>query len=533
MTTTILIVALVLILCVAAEKCSDRLGLPALILFMFIGMLCGSDGILKIQFADFSQAETICSVCLVFIMFYSGFNTKWSAAKSVAGKAVVMSTLGVAATAGLTTVGLHYLLRFSWQEGFLVGAVLSCTDAASVFAILRKHKLNLKEGTASLLEVESGSNDPMAYMLTVIAVGLLGFGEQGSFALQLVLQLVVGLAVGCAAAWVSRKMLDRWISDGLETVFLIAMVLLCYGVSSLLGGNAYLSLYLFGILLGNRSIRQKRTLISFFDGVTRLAQIAVFFVIGLLSFPKQMPANLPMALAVCGIVTFLSRPIATYVLLRPAKCSLRQIALVSWAGLRGASSTVFAIMAVAAGVTMHRDLFHVVFTVTLLSAAVQGGLLPWVAKRLEMVDDSQDVRKTFNDYQEESVMHLARVEIIPGHPWADHRIREIQLPTGSLAVLLRRGDESIVTRGDTVLLPGDSLILSMPPYIPTGEEMLEETEVLPGNEWVGKTLRELNLPEDRIVVTVLRQGKAIIPDGSTTIRPGDTLVQYRNRSAAR
>ena len=373
----------------------------------------------------------------------------------------------------------------------------------------------------------------MAYMLTVIAVGLLGFGEQGSFALQLVLQLVVGLAVGCAAAWVSRKMLDRWISDGLETVFLIAMVLLCYGVSSLLGGNAYLSLYLFGILLGNRPIRQKRTLISFFDGVTRLAQIAVFFVIGLLSFPKQMPANLPMALAVCGIVTFLSRPIATYVLLRPAKCSLRQIALVSWAGLRGASSTVFAIMAVAAGVTMHRDLFHVVFTVTLLSAAVQGGLLPWVAKRLDMVDDSQDVRKTFNDYQEESVMHLARVEIIPGHPWADHRIREIQLPTGSLAVLLRRGDESIVTRGDTVLLPGDSLILSMPPYIPTGEEMLEETEVLPGNEWVGKTLRELNLPEDRIVVTVLRQGKAIIPDGSTTIRPGDTLVQYRNRSAAR
>lgn len=192
MTTTILIVALVLILCVAAEKCSDRAGTARSDSVHVHRKLCGSDGILKIQFADFSQAETICSVCLVFIMFYSGFNTKWSAAKSVAGKAVAMSTLGVAATAGLTTVGLHYLLHFSWQEGFLVGAVLSCTDAASVFAILRKHKLNLKEGTASLLEVESGSNDPMAYMLTVIAVGLLGFGEQGSFALQLVLQLVVG-----------------------------------------------------------------------------------------------------------------------------------------------------------------------------------------------------------------------------------------------------------------------------------------------------------------------------------------------------
>lgn len=128
-------------------------------------------------------------------------------------------------------------------------------------------------------------------------------------------------------------------------------------------------------------------------------------------------------------------------------------------------------------------------------------------------------------------MHLARVEISPGHPWAAHRIREIQLPTGSLAVLVRRGNESIVTRGDTMLLPGDSLILSMPPYIPTGEEMLEETQVLPGNEWIGKNLRELNLPEDRIVVTVLRQGKAIIPDGGTTIQTGDTLVQYRNRQS--
>lgn len=528
MTTTILIVAAVLILCVAAEKCSDRFGLPALILFMFIGMLFGSDGILKIQFADFSQAETICSICLVFIMFYSGFNTKWSAAKSVAGKAVAMSTLGVAATAGLTTVGLHYLLRFSWQEGFLVGAVLSCTDAASVFAILRKHKLNLKEGTASLLEVESGSNDPMAYMLTVIAVGLLGVGKQSSIALSLVLQLTVGLAAGWAAAWVSLRMLERWISDGLETVFLIAMVLLCYGASSLLGGNAYLSLYLYGILLGNRPLKQKRTLISFFDGVTRLAQIAVFFVIGLLSFPKQMPANIPMALAVCAVVTLLSRPVATYLLLRPAGCSLRQIALVSWAGLRGASSTVFAIMAVAAGVTMHRDLFHIVFIVTLLSASLQGGLLPWVARKLKMVDDSQDVRKTFNDYQEESIMHLTRVELTDAHPWANHRIREIQLPTGSLAVLIRRGEESIVTRGDTMLCPGDSLILSMPLYVPSTEETLKETEILPGNAWIGKSLRELNLPEDRIVVTILRRGEPIIPDGQTTVQAGDTLVEYRN-----
>ena len=527
MTQTILLIAAVLILCVAAEKFSDRLGLPALILFMFVGMLFGSDGILKIQFSDFSQAETVCSVALVFIMFYSGFNTKWSAAKSVAGKAVALSTLGVAATAGLSAVFLHFFLRFSWQEGFLIGAVLSCTDAASVFAILRKHKLNLKDGTASLLEVESGSNDPMAYMLTVIAASALGAGAPGNIFWMLLRQMAVGLGIGALTAWASRKMLEKWISDGLETVFLIAGVLLCYGASSLLGGNAYLSLYLYGLLLGNSPMKQKRALISFFDGVTRLAQIAVFFVIGLLSFPRQMPANIPMALAVMGVVTLLSRPIACYVLLRPVGCSIRQILLVAWAGLRGASSTVFAIMAVAAGVSMRRDLFHIVFIVTLLSAAVQGGSLPWAARKLGIVDDSLDVRRTFNDYQEESVMQLTRVEISEAHPWAYQRIREILLPTGSLAILLKRQGQSIVTRGDTQLLPGDSLILSVPPYEPSGEETLEEREIHRGDAWIGKSIRELGLPEDQIIATVLRDGQPIIPDGKTCIREGDTVVLYK------
>lgn len=180
MTYILILVASVIFLCILADKLSDRLGLPALLLFMFIGILFGSDGIVKIPFDDFHIAENICHIALLFIMFYGGFNTKWQAAKKVAVKSIVLSTAGVAVTAVITAFLCYAILGFGPAESFLVGAVLSSTDAASVFSILRKKKLNLKDGSASLLEVESGSNDPMAYMLTVIAINLLKTGTVGN-----------------------------------------------------------------------------------------------------------------------------------------------------------------------------------------------------------------------------------------------------------------------------------------------------------------------------------------------------------------
>lgn len=403
MTAYILGIAIIIILCIVAEKFSDKFGMPALILFMFIGMLFGSDGILKIQFDNYALTETVCSIALVFIMFYSGFNTKWSAARPVAGPAIALSTVGVVVTAGVTTLLCNLLLALTMQESFLIGAVLSSTDAASVFAILRKKKLNLKDGTASILEVESGSNDPIAYMLTIIAISLMGTSEAGNVGLTILLQIVIGIAVGILVSVFSIKITTKTniVSDGLDTIFMIAMVLVCYSLAAILKGNAYLSLYICGIILGNSRISNKQTLIPFFDGVTSLAQILVFFLIGLLSFPHQMPRMIPMALLIVMILTFVARPIAVFLIMLPGRCSIRQCLLVSWAGLRGASSSVFAIMAVAAGITMKQDLFHIVFAVTLFSVAIQGGLLPRVAHRLKMVDDEVDVRKTFNDYQEE------------------------------------------------------------------------------------------------------------------------------------
>lgn len=529
MTVMILGIALVILLCVLAEKFSDKFGMPALILFMFIGMLFGSDGIFKIPFDNFELAETICSIALVFIMFYGGFNTKWSVAKPVAVKAITLSTAGVLLTAGITTVICRFLFGLTIQESFLIGSVLSSTDAASVFAILRKHKLNLKDGTASILEVESGSNDPVSYMLTIIAISMMGSGESTNILGLIVLQLTFGVLIGVMVSKISLFIMTktRLISDGLDTIFMIAMVLVCYGVTSIVNGNAYLSLYLFGIMIGNSRIRNKQMLIPFFDGVTSLAQILIFFLIGLLSFPHQMPQIVPLALAIVVTLTVVARPIAVFVLMSPFKCSVKQNLLISWAGLRGASSSVFAIMAVAAGISMKQDLFHIVFMVSLFSVAIQGTLLPYVSKYLDMVDNDADVRKTFNDYQEETALQLITIHIPEYHGWANRMIKDITMPTGALALMIKREEETIITKGDTLVRPGDNVILSVPPYIPSEDEELEERYISKKDKWCNKKISELELGRNELIAMIIRGDETIIPDGKTVICEKDVVVLYK------
>lgn len=527
MVQLIFAIACVILLCILAEKFSDRFGMPALILFMFIGIIFGSDGVFKIDFDDFKAAENLCSFALIFIMFYGGFNTKWKAAKVVAVKAVLLSTVGVVITAGITAVLCIFVLHLSMEESFLIGAVLSSTDAASVFAILRKKKLNLKDGTASLLEVESGSNDPVAYLLTIIAISVVNTGELGNVFGTIVLQLFVGIMVGIILAKFCLYVMIRTniVSEGMDTIFLIGIVLICYALTSYLQGNAYLSIYLFGIYTGNKRIKNKQAIIGFFDGLTSLSQIAIFFVIGLLSFPKELPEFLATAVAVVLILTIVARPIAVFTLLLPLKCSIRQCLLVSWAGLRGASSSVFAIMAVAAGVPMHKDLFQIVFMVSLFSAAIQGTLLPTVSKLLKMVDDKADVRKTFNDYQDETDFQLMKMHIPDDHSWVNRMIKEVNMPTGSLALMILRDKKKIVTRGDVVIHAGDDIILSVPPY--NSKEQLKERYIDNNHAWCNKKIRDIVIPKDTIIAMVLRNSETIIPDGKTVIRENDIVVLYQ------
>lgn len=529
MTVGIILVAFIIFLCILADKFSGKFGMPALILFMFIGMLFGSDGILKIPFDDYKTAENFCSIALLFIMFYGGFNTKWELAKSVAVKSVLLSTIGVLITAGITAGLCHIFLKFSITESFLIGGVLSSTDAASVFSILRQKKLNLKEGTASLLEMESGSNDPVSYMLTVIGIGLLGGGENGNLLYSVFSQLVYGSAIGIlfaiGAVWLLTK--SNLIADGLDTIFMIATVLLCYGLSNFIGGNAYLSVYLMGIIVGNSRIKNKNVLIPFFDGITSLAQIFLFFLLGLLAFPHKLPAIIIPALVIVFFLTVIARPVAVFIILKPFKCSIRQCILVSWAGLRGAASIVFATMVIASGASLHSDLFHIVFMVALFSVAIQGTLLPKVARRLDMVDETSDVRKTFNDYQEESAITLMRMFIPKGHNWENQLVKNVAMPTGSLALMIKRNKETLIPRGDTRILAGDSVILSVPAYEPAEHEKLEEIRIDKGHQWCNHSIEELKLPPNELIALIIRGDENLIPDGKTIILENDIVVAYR------
>ncbi len=529
MTFPILLVAIILILCIAADKFSGKFGMPALILFIGIGMIFGCDGILKIQFDNFKITEYICNIALGFIMFYGGFNTKWGAAKPVAVKAVLLSTIGVFVTAALTMAFCYYVLAFPFAESFLMGAVISSTDAASVFAILRRENLNLRDGTASLLEIESGSNDPMAYMLTVIGISLLNGDNLSSVPYAIFAQVVYGTLIGIVLAKVGTYILTKTniVTNGLDSIFILALVLMGLGLSDTVGGNGFLCIYLLGILLGNSNIKNKKTIVPFFDGITSLSQIMIFFLLGLLAYPHKLPSIFVTAIVIAVFLTVVARPVAVFLLLKPFKCSTKQCLLIAWAGLRGASSIVFSIFVMAGGHELSRDLFHIVFMISLISVALQGTLLPAVSRKLGLIDEGSDVRKTFNDYQEESAITLMRMYIPKGHNWENKLISEVSMPTGALALMIKRGRETVITRGNTRIHEGDNLIMSVPTYNSNERDNLEEIVIDDKNDWCNKSIRQLKLPENIIIAMVKRNEENIIPCGDTMILNGDTVVIYK------
>ena len=529
MTTNIVLgVSLVILLCIISEKFSYKIGMPALVFFMFVGMLFGTDGIAKIPYNSYSSAETICSIALIFIMFQGGFTTSWKAARPVIGKAVSLSTIGVLLTALFSTLACHFFLGLSFQESFLISSVLASTDAASVFSILKSHNLDLKEGTSPILEVESGSNDPMAYLLTMTAVGIIKAGGVSNILLTIIIQLAVGFLSGILFARISRYILSmkNIAADGMDTIIIISATMLCYALTDKLGGNAYLSVYLLGLYLGNTRINSKRVIIAFFGDLTSLLQMLIFFIIGLLSTPSRMPQTIPMALAVSVILTFLARPLMTLLLLRPQKCSLKQCLLISWAGLRGASSIVFAISAVSSGISLSFDLFHVVFMVSLFSIALQGALLPIASKKLGMIDDSPNIYKTFNDYGDTVDFQFVRAHINPGNAWIGRMIKRIDIPFHSQVVMIKRGGRTIAARGHTVIEEGDDLILNIPSYLPAKNERVSEIHILGDHPWVNKTLEEIRMPENQLMIMIIRDEEKIIPNGDTRVLEEDTVLVF-------
>lgn len=523
--SALLLIGSVILICILMSRFLEKLAVPSLLIFLALGMCFGENGIFRIPFDDYAGVNLICSTCLIFIMFYGGFGTNLQAARPVVAQAAVLATLGVAGTALAVGLFAWLVLGLPWLESLLIGSVISSTDAASVFSILRSKKLALKHHTDSLLEMESGSNDPISYMLTTVCLSLMA-GEGVSLPLllagQMVLGIGFGLLTGAVAAWLLRQNLLR--SQESRTVFLFAVMLLSYALPAACGGNGYLSAYLCGIWLGNSRLTQKRYLVHFFDVVTHVAQVLIFFLLGLLVTPVRLPAVLLPALAVMAFLTFAARPLVCTLLLLPFRAPWGQIGMTTWAGLRGAASIVFAISAVLSGIGMTYDLFNLVFCIVLLSMAVQGTLLPRVAGKLSMTDRGSDVGKTFTDYQEESDIGFVEIRLVPGHLWCGMSVSQLSLPPELLMAMVDRGGTAIVPRGDTQLQEGDRLVLAARSFEDQEHLNIREVPVERGSRWAGQPISQLSNTKPRLIILIKRGLETVIPTGSTVICPGDVLV---------
>lgn len=531
MNEAVLLMGAVILICILLQRVLDKIPVPSLLIFLALGMCFGENGILRIVFNDYAAVNLTCSVSLIFIMFYGGFGTNLRVARPVLGQAVVLSTLGVAGTAVAVAAFAHWALGLPPLESLLIGSVISSTDAASVFNILRTNKLALRHRTDSLLEVESGSNDPMSYMLTTVTLALMA-GQSVSIPLLLVQQISLGVVCGLAIGAGAVRLLHRGLAGSQQsrTVFLFAVMLLAYALPAVLGGNGYLSVYLCGIWLGNTKLSQKRYLVHFFDVLTDVSQVVIFFLLGLLVTPVQLPAVVLPALLIMVFLTFIARPAVTALLLLPFRPSPGQVGVVSWAGLRGAASIVFAIAAVLSGVQTRYDLYNLVFCIVLFSISIQGTLLPKVAQKLGMIDRSDDVAKTFNDYQEESDVSFIKVHLAAAHPWCGRTLRDLTLPGDLLVAMILRGGQALVPDGDTTLQAGDLLVLAARGFVDRAPLTLREYEVDRGSRWAGVTLADMDLPDRQRVILIRRGVETMIPAGRTVVQAGDVLVLAETES---
>jgi len=425
-------------------------------------MLFGSDGVVGIYFDNYELTRELCSFGLVFIMFYGGFGTNWKEAKPVARESILMSTFGVIITSGLTGLFCYFVLKTSLLEGLLIGSIVGSTDAASVFSILRSQKLNLKGEIASILEVESGSNDPVAYMLTLIVLTLMNNGGISSIVPIVIGQIIFGILIGVILSKLTVYIMRNanFEVDGFYTIFITAIAILSYALSEWVGGNGYLSVYIAGIVIGNSKIPHKRSLVHFFDGVSWIMQIMLFFVLGLLAFPSELPSVIGSSILISIFMIIIARPIATFGVLSWFKIPFKQQLFVSWVGLRGAASIVFAIYAITSGIPLENDIFHIIFFIALLSVAIQGTLIPKVARKLDLVDDTKTVLKTFTDYQEDRSTTLIEYNVDSKSRWKEKTIMEADIPEEILIVMIKRDSEIIVPKGSTLIKQGDILVLS-------------------------------------------------------------------------
>ena len=449
-----------------AGRISDRTRVPALLLFIFVGMLAGSGGPGGIVFDNAELANEIGSIALMFILFSGGFDTSWEEVKPIVPIGTVLATLGVFLTAVFLGVFAWLVLGMTPFQGMLIGSIISSTDAAAVFSILRNQKVGLKGNLKPLLEFESGSNDPMAIFLTIAVLGVLKSPDAPvlslfvKFVVQMILGAVLGFAFGKAACFIVDRM--RIANESMYPVFGISVVLITFGLSNSLGGNGFLAVYVCGIVMGNADFMYKHSLDKFHAGFANIMQIGMFLILGLLVNPWELRE-----VAVSGVLTglflmFVARPATIFLTMIKTKYSVQEKILIGWTGLRGAVPIILATYPMLEGYEHAGYIFNLIFFVVILSVLVQGQTLTLVAGLLGLEVPFKAPPKyplEFTRTSETGTEQTREVEIMKDSAVAGRIVQDLAFPAGVTILLISRGAKFLIPKGDTVLTPGDTLLL--------------------------------------------------------------------------
>lgn len=480
--TLLLVASVLLLLSIISSQLATRLGVPALLLFLIVGMLAGSDGPGGIYFDDPRLAQLVSVVALAFILFAGGLETNWQLVKPVWPKGLALSTFGVLGTAILVGWFAKIVLGFSLLEGLLLGAIVSSTDAAAVFSVLRSRSVHLKRELEPLLELESGSNDPMAVFLTIGLTRLLVDQDLSIASLfpLFLQQMLIGAAIGYLLGRVMVLFINRMNLgyEGLYPVLTLSLVLFTYGLTVLLGGSGFLAVYLVGLVMGNSDFIHRRSVIRFHDGIAWLMQIAMFLVLGLLVFPTRLIPIIGLGFLVAAFLILVARPVSVFLTLTPFRMSFREQALVSWVGLRGATPIILATFPLLARIPHSETIFNLVFFIVLTSVLLQGTLVSTVARWLG-VDRPLEVEFK---YPLELVStaslnsDLVEVEVFPGSAIAGKQIVDVGLPKDALILLVSKQEEFVIPNGRTVLEAGDRMLIL------TDKETLSEVQAILGEK---------------------------------------------------
>ena len=477
----LLVGSVLLFVSIVVSKTGYRFGVPTLLLFLFVGMFFGSDG-LGLQFSSAKEAQFIGMVALSIILFSGGMDTKFSEIKPVLVPGIVLSTLGVLLTAIFTGLFIWFITGMSFTNihlplitSLLLASTMSSTDSASVFAILRSQKMNLKHNLRPMLELESGSNDPMAYMLTIVLIQVIQSGEMnvgsilGSFAIQFIVGAGAGYLLGKLAVLMLNKLnIDN---QSLYPILLLAFVFFTFSLTDRIHGNGYLAVYIAGIIVGNSKIPNRKETSTFMDGLSWLFQIIMFLSLGLLVNPSELIKISVVASLIGVFMIIIGRPLSVFLCLLPfRKINCRSKIFVSWVGLRGAVPIIFATYPVVNDIPGANIIFNIVFFITILSLVIQGTTIPFFARKLDL---STPLEKTGNEFgielPEDIDSILTDLTVTKEMLENASTLKDMNLERGTLVMIVKRGERYLVPNGSLHLCEGDKLLL-------ISESKVEETE---------------------------------------------------------